>query len=47
VTACAVQHDFVTFEIVAWGFGEGPTPSRRIAEAVAETIQFPDAQRKK
>lgn len=46
-TAYAVRRDLWTYEVVAWGFGRGQKASARIAEAVIDTIAFPDVKSKK
>ena len=40
-TACAVKDDFTTYVVIAWGFGKGHSPSRRVAEAVTASLCFP------
>lgn len=45
-TACAVRRDMQTYELIAWGFKDGHTGSRRMAETVADTIRFPEPARK-
>jgi len=40
-TACAVKDGFATYVVIAWGFGKGHSPSRRVAETVTAGLRLP------